>query len=194
MMLSEFTISEGLARIFSTHLGDEFDNLSPESQESMRRVGYAVHVLLCDTRHEVLKASAETLANMITRPSTPKRWMPGLQEGAKELNFLALLESESTDPYIPDHVARLFTDPDPYAKLQAGEEDPFLQGPLPWDAVCRAENDGDWVCTRPIHPDHWQHWDSDPSVGDGRVLATWDETGELTSIDPAIVEAMEDDE
>lgn len=192
--MDHFAAAETLGRAVAKNLGEDFDTLDFSRQAAYRRVGFAIHEGVLKARDDAVSFAADSLEYMMTIQSTPKRWLPGLKEGAQALRTVKTQGQLARETKVPVDPIAYLEAPDPFASVEAGDDDPYIDARIGGFQECGHAGDGGWTCTRPVHPPHWQHFDTDPDWGDGTVLTTWGEDGELTSVHPDILGAEEDDD
>lgn len=196
MASDPFKAVDSLARSLSKTLGESYEDLSFDRSAAYRRIAFSIHEAMLEERDRTLQFAAEALDDVLKLPSTPKRWMPGLKEGAKVLRTLAATAKLRREFDVDNWGDPEDSESDPLEWVEAGDEDPF-DGQIFVEA-CGHEGEGGYTCTRPPHPSSWQHFDTDASDSNwldlsGEVLATWDSTGGLTSLHPEIIDVSGED-
>lgn len=185
-----------LAREIAKNLGEAYEDLDDTRASAFRRVAYSVHESLIQERDRTLLFASECMDDLMTLDSTPKRWLPGLKEGAKVLRTLGARAKLGRELQIPDVFTFDEPEEDPFSMIEAGDVDPY-DCYFPIGGTCGHEGDGGYTCSRPPHDPSWQHFDSDARDSNwsslfGTVLATWDSTGGLTSLHPEILDSTSD--
>lgn len=184
--------AESYARV----LGDEWEDLTPERQERFRVLSFHIYQMHVSNKLQGMKQAIEAVEDVQCAPSTPKRWLPGVQEAKNALCFMVEEEMEILEMRVevPDVVPDNLDAEDPYSTLTAGDKSPY--GLIKSEDLCGVvkSDDGEngWTCTRLHHPSHWQHWDNDPGEwyedADGEILVTWFDGGPLETVHPAVKE------
>jgi len=188
-------IVDTTAPVYAAAMEESWDDMTEERKRLWRALAYNVYEAHVKNKLGGLDAAVETIEAVQTAPSTPKSWLRGVQEAKNFLMFrIAELKDDiETRVEVPDTVPDALDMPDPYKDLRAGDAVPeeLLNG-----TACGALHEDNWVCTRPPHPDHWNHWDSDMGeYGDddelrpeleGRILATWRQDQRLDTLHPAL--------
>lgn len=185
--------AESYARI----LGEDWDELSQERQERFRVLAFSVYQMHVTNKLQGMKMAIEAVEDVQCAPSTPKRWLPGVQEAKNALCFMVEEELELLEiaVEVPDVVPDNLDANDPYEDLRAGDRSPYdaLKSTEVCGNVKSEDGDTGWTCTRLHHPAHWKCWDDDPGEwyedADGEILVTWyQDGGPLESIHPAVKE------
>lgn len=187
-MIDPTNTIEAIAQKTAQLMGEPWDFISDQRKEKYRisaLMSWEQIVYARQTGFEDAQHIGETL---LTAPSTPKRWLPGIREMINAVGVHARQEKEraTIGAQVPDVLPNGFSDDDPHTELMAGEQDP--QELLSDDEQCGATHMGGWTCTRPAHSPTWKHWDADreymPEVK-GSILATWwDAEGDIESLHP----------
>lgn len=181
----------------------DWETLSPEMQRRFRALAFKVFEAHVVNKIEGFKMAIEVVENVQVAPSTPKSWLRGVQEAKNALVWVldGFADELETRVDVPDALPDGFDALDPYEHLRAGETAPQEANE---GALCGAEHESMWQCTRAPHPSHWQHWDASTdglqwdeddeedaefvSSLDGIILATWHDDGRLESLHPALGE------
>lgn len=186
-------IVEKTAEAYAEVLDEEWDALSPERQMKFRILAY--NVLDNHMRNKIngMKLSISVVEDVLCAPSTPKRWLPGVQEAKNALFFALEIEGDALEVRvnIPESVPNGLESHDPYSTLEAGDLDPYEAMGDKSERCGKVHGEG-WSCTRPVHPEHFQCWDAEPAEFyrdcEGEILVTWTSEDELTSVHPAVLE------
>jgi len=190
--MDRFQQVEKLARALANTLEEDFDEISESRRSLYRKAGYEVGESIIISRDNAYLHSADNLLDLMTEPSTPKRWAPGLREGATFLQTRVAENQLEREMRTPDVFDPELSTPDPYAFVEAGDEDPYADLPDTYP-MCNSEGEGGWSCTRPKHPQHWQCFDTEFDGEHGEVFATWyvDNGGQLTGVHPIVFEIID---
>lgn len=193
--MDQFHRAEACARKIASDLGEDYDMLNETRKTRLRKIGFEFDSLIVEAQDETVYRNIEILREMTSNPKIPKRWLPGIKEAANGLAVLLQQAQEERQVDVPDVFDPEIGENDPCANTVAGDDDPYKWYFETYEAEeCGHQGEGGWECTRPIHPDHWQHMDADPDAGDGSVLTTWGTDGLLTSIHPDIVASQSEDD
>lgn len=189
---------QATAESYARVLGEEWEDLSAERQQKFRVLSYHIYTMHCTNKLAGIKQAVDEVDDVLLAPSTPKRWLPGVQEAKNSLIAMMVEEMDTLEMRVavPDGVPDDLEAEDPHSTLEAGVKSPY--GLVKAEDRCGLLKPSDedaeygWTCTRPKHPDHWLHWD-DESDGfydnaDGEILVTWHSDGPLESIHMAVIE------
>src|SRR5690242_19506537 len=188
-------IVDATAPVYAREMNESWDDMAEERKRLWRALAYNVYEAHVKNKLSGLDAAVETIEAVQTARSTPKSWLRGVQEAK---NFLVFRIEElradiETRVEVPDTVPDALDMEDPYKDLRAGDVAPES---LLKDGTCGAVHENNWICTRPPHPDHWNHWDADMGEYEeddelraeleGRILATWKNDQRLDTLHPAL--------
>lgn len=188
-------IVDATAPVYAREMNEVWDDMTEERKRQWRALAYNVYEAHVKNKLSGLDAAVETIEAVQTAPSTPKSWLRGVQEAKNFLVFriTELKDDIETRVEVPEFVPDALDMPDPYGDLRAGDVAPET---LLKDGTCGHIHVDNWVCTRPSHPEHWNHWDADMGEYEdddelrveleGRILATWRYDERLDTLHPAL--------
>lgn len=186
-------IVEKTSKQYAHELGMDWDDdLTPLQQQKFRALAFKIYELHVQNKLQGMQMACEVIEDVQTSAATPKNWLRGVQEAKNALVVMleAELETLEVSVEVPDAPTDDLDAHDKYETLEAGDKDPY--DGLKASKRCGAVHDDNWTCTREKHPEHWQHWDSDPADfyrdTDGEILVTWRNASTLDSVHRAVVE------
>lgn len=184
---------ERTAQSYAKVLREKWDDMPAKRQDMFRQLAFFIYEMHIKNKLNGMSEALQVIQQVQQAPSTPKRWLPGVQEAANAVGLYIADEVELHEiaVEVPETVPDDLTKADPYSHLTAEDTDPY-GGCVPSKERCGALHDENWTCTRPVHPSHWQHWDSDPEdfykeTGTD-ILVTWNGNGEIRTIHRAVLE------
>lgn len=189
---SPVEITEKTAKTYASSMREEWDELSDERKMHWRALAFRIYEMHCKNKLNGMTMALNEIEEVQLAPSTPKRWLPGVQEAR---NAIALMITEELDTLdvrvtVPESVPDAFDAIDPYLTLSAEDVDPYIGTES--DLQCGYVHEDGWTCTREMHPMHWQHWDSNPAEfyedTNGEILVTWFYDEDVTTVHPAVLE------
>lgn len=186
------SIVEKTARQYAHELGEDWDDLTPLRQQRFRAMAFKIYELHVTNKLSGMAMCCDAIEDVQTAASTPKNWLRGVQEAKNALVTLVEDELEAVRVHVtvPDAPTDDLDASDPYETLEAGDPEPY--GNVKSKNRCGSLHNDNWTCTREKHPEHWQHWDSDPADfyrdTDGEILVTWRDPEVLDSVHRAVIE------
>lgn len=192
MMNDVVDVIERTAQSHAKVLHEKWDDLPESRREMFRKLAYLIYTMHIKNKLMGMQEMIQVVEDVQTAGSTPKRWLPGVKEAKNAmLWYLECAEGElSITVEVPEVVPTDLEQPDPYAELGAEDTDPYNATEGVEDR-CGWVHPDEWSCTRPNHPDHWQHWDAEsggiyPGT-ETHILATWFGSNELDTIHRAVL-------